>query len=402
MSHAPAAAIRPEQATLPAGHLLARLPVVGLVLAIAGGALGFSLRAANPRAFAFAWMNAYLFGLTLALGGLFFILIQHATQAGWSVAVRRVAEAVAGAMPVFAFLFIPVLLGMGDLFPWARPEAATEPLMKWKAPYLNTQFFLVRAVVYFVVWSALAIFYARASRSQDRGGAGTAPSLSMRRFAPPAILLLAITQTFAAIDWAMSLSPKWYSTVFGVYFFAGSFVGFFGLLALLAIPLERGPLHGILTIEHLHDVGKHLFAFTCFWAYIGFCQFFLIWYGNIPEETAFYQARLHGGWGNISVFLAVGHFIIPFFYLMGRTVKRKPFLLAIGAAWILLMHLLDIAWIVLPSSHPEGLRIGLLELACYLAVGGIFLAAIGWNLRRQALVPTGDPRLRESLAFEVS
>ena len=402
MSHAPAAAIRPEQATLPAGHLLARLPVVGLVLAIAGGALGFSLRAANPRAFAFAWMNAYLFGLTLALGGLFFILIQHATQAGWSVAVRRVAEAVAGAMPVFAFLFIPVLLGMGDLFPWARPEAATEPLMRWKAPYLNTQFFLVRAVVYFVAWSALAIFYARASRSQDQGGAGTAPSLSMRRFAPPAILLLAITQTFAAIDWAMSLSPKWYSTVFGVYFFAGSFVGFFGLLALLAIPLERGPLHGILTIEHLHDVGKHLFAFTCFWAYIGFCQFFLIWYGNIPEETAFYQARLHGGWGNISVFLAVGHFIIPFFYLMGRTVKRKPFLLAIGAAWILLMHLLDMAWIVLPSSHPEGLRIGLLELACYLAVGGIFLAAIGWNLRRQALVPTGDPRLRESLAFEVS
>jgi hypothetical protein len=401
MSQAPAAAIRPEQVTLPAGHLLTRLPVVGLVLAIAGGALGFSLRAANPRAFAYAWMNAFLFGLTLALGGLFFILIQHATQAGWSVAVRRIAEAVAGSMPVFAFLFIPVLLGMGDLFPWARPEAATEPLMKWKAPYLNTQFFLVRAVVYFVVWSALAIFYARASRSQDQGGAGTAPSLSMRRFAPPAILLLAITQTFAAIDWAMSLSPKWYSTVFGVYFFAGSFVGFFGLLALLAIPLERGPLHGILTIEHLHDVGKHLFAFTCFWAYIGFCQFFLIWYGNIPEETAFYQARLHGGWGNVSVFLAVGHFIIPFFYLMGRTVKRKPFLLAIGAAWILLMHLLDIAWIVLPSSHPEGLRIGLLELACYLAVGGIFLAAIGWNLRRQALVPTGDPRLRESLAFEI-
>jgi hypothetical protein len=400
MSQAPAAAIRPEQVTLPAGHLLARLPVVGLVLAIAGGALGFSLRAANPRAFAYAWMNAYLFGLTLALGGLFFILIQHATQAGWSVAVRRIAEAVAGAMPVFAFLFIPVLLGMGDLFPWARPEAATEPLMKWKAPYLNTQFFLVRAAVYFVVWSALAISYARASRSQDRG-AGTGPSLSMRRFAPPAILLLAITQTFAAIDWAMSLSPKWYSTVFGVYFFAGSFVGFFGLLALLAIPLERGPLHGILTIEHLHDVGKHLFAFTCFWAYIGFCQFFLIWYGNIPEETAFYQARLHGGWGNVSVLLAVGHFIIPFFYLMGRTVKRRPFLLAIGAVWILLMHLLDIAWIVLPSSHPEGLRIGLVELACYLAVGGIFLAAIGWNLRRQALVPTGDPRLRESLAFEI-
>jgi len=401
VSHAPAALIRPEQVTLPAGSLLARLPVIGLVLSIAGLALGFSLRAGNPRAFAYAWMNAYLFGLTLALGGLFFILIQHATQAGWSVAVRRIAEAVVGALPIFAFLFLPVLMGMQDLFPWARPEAATEPLMKWKAPYLNTQFFLIRAVVYFVVWSALGLWYARASRTQDRG-AGPGASVSMRRFAPPAILILAITQTFAAIDWAMSLSPKWYSTVWGVYFFAGSFVGFFGLLALLAIPLQRGPLHGIVTIEHLHDIGKHLFAFVCFWAYIGFCQFFLIWYGNIPEETAYYNVRLHGGWKGVSAFLAVGHFIVPFFYLMGRTVKRKPVLLGLGAAWVLLMHLLDIAWIVLPSSHPEGLRLGVVELACYLAVGGAFLAAIGWNLKRQALVPTGDPRLRESLAFEVS
>jgi hypothetical protein len=402
VSHAPAATVRPEQVTLPAGHLLARLPVIGAGIAGVGLVLALALRGSNPRGFAFAWLNAYLFGLTLALGSLFFILIQHATQAGWSVAVRRIAEAVAGSMPVFALLFLPVLLGMGDLFPWARPEAAAEPLMKWKAPYLNTQFFLVRAVVYFVVWSGLAICYARASRSQDQGTAGTAPSFAMRRFAPPAILLLAITQTFASIDWAMSLSPTWYSTVFGVYFFAGSFVGFFGLLALLAIPLERGPLHGILTIEHLHDVGKHLFAFTCFWAYIGFCQFFLIWYGNIPEETAFYQARLHGGWRGVSALLAVGHFIVPFFYLMGRTVKRKPGLLALGAVWVLLMHLLDIAWIVLPGSHPEGLRIGLVEIAAYLAVIGAFLAAVGWNLRRQALVPVGDPRLRESLAFEVS
>jgi hypothetical protein len=401
VSQSSSGTIRPEQVTLPATSLLARLPVIGLVLSIAGLGLGFSLRAANPRAFSFAWMNAYLFFLTLVLGGLFFLLIQHATQAGWSVAVRRIAEAVVGTMPVFALLFLPVVFGMQDLFPWARPEAATEPLMKWKAPYLNTQFFLVRAVVYFVLWTVIALAYARASRSQD-GGGGLKAALRMRQFSPPAILLLALTQTFAAIDWAMSLSPKWYSTVWGVYFFAGGFVGFFALLALLAIPLERGPLHGIVTTEHLHDIGKHLFAFICFWGYIGFCQFFLIWYGNIPEETAFYNVRLRGGWHAISVFLGIGHFIIPFFYLMGRTVKRRPLFLALGATWVLLMHLLDIAWIVLPSSHPEGLRIGLVEIACYLAVGGIFLAAIGWNLKRQALVPTGDPRLRESLAFEVA
>src|SRR5262249_50222088 len=151
-----------------ATSLLARLPVIGLVLAVAGLGLGFSLRASNPRAFSFAWMNAYLFCLTLVLGGLFFLLIQHGTQAGWSVAVRRIAEAVVGPMPVFALLFIPVLLGMQDLSPWARPEAATEPLMKWKAPYLNMQFFLLRAAIYFVLWTAIALAYARASRSQDQ------------------------------------------------------------------------------------------------------------------------------------------------------------------------------------------------------------------------------------------
>jgi len=401
VSHPTQAAIRPEQVVLPPGHLLARLPVIGAAVAVAGILLGFALRGSNARGFAFAWLNAFLFFLTLALGAMFFVLIQHATQAGWSVAVRRLAEATASTVPLFALLFVPVLLGMGELFPWAQPAAEHSPLLKWKAPYLNVQFFVIRAIVYFVVWSALALSYARASRALDRG-AGTGPALAMRRFASPAILLLGITQTFASIDWAMSLSPTWYSTVFGVYFFAGAFVGFFGLLALLAIPLERGPLHGILTVEHLHDVGKHLFAFTCFWAYIGFCQFFLIWYGNIPEETAFYNTRLQGGWSGISAFLGVGHFIIPFFYLMGRTVKRRPLLLAVGAVWILLMHLLDIAWLVLPGSHPEGLRIGLLEIAAYLGVGGTFLAGIGWNLRRQALVPIGDPRLRESLAFEVS
>jgi hypothetical protein len=399
--HAAPAAIRPEQVTLPAGSLLARLPVVGAGLCGLGLVLALALRASNPRGFAFAWLNAYLFCLTLALGGLFFLLIQRATQAGWSIAVRRPVEAVVATLPLFALLFIPVLLGMGELYPWSLPAAAHDPLLKWKSPYLNTSFFLVRAVIYFVLWSALALYYTRASRSQDHG-AGNAPTLAMRRFAPPAILLLGITQTFAAIDWAMSLSPKWYSTMWGVYFFAGAFVGFFGLLLLLVIPLQRGALHGIVTIEHVHDTGKHLFAFTCFWAYIAFCQFFLIWYGNIPEETAYYQVRIHGGWKTISAVLAIGHFIIPFFYLMGRTVKRRPALLAIGAAWILLMHLLDIAWIVLPSSHPEGLTIGAQEIACYLAVGGAFLAAIGWNLKRQALVPTGDPRLRESLAFEVS
>jgi hypothetical protein len=199
----------------------------------------------------------------------------------------------------------------------------------------------------------------------------------------------------------MSLTPHWYSTMFGVYFFAGSFVGFIALLSVVAVGVrEARLLDTVISPEHLHDVGKLLFAFTCFWAYIAFCQFFLMWYANLPEETVWYKARLEGSWKTVSVFLMAGHFVAPFFYLMGRTVKRKGATLAAGGAWLLAMHFLDLYWQVMPSLHPDGLHVSALDVAAFLAVGGCFVAAAGWLMRRQALVPLRDPRLAESLAFE--
>jgi hypothetical protein len=226
-------------------------------------------------------------------------------------------------------------------------------------------------------------------------------SARLRRFAGPAIIVLALTQTFASIDWIMSLTPHWYSTMFGVYFFAGSFVGFIAFLSVVAVAMRgAGLLDTVISAEHLHDVGKFLFAFTAFWAYIGFSQFFLIWYANLPEETSWYKVRIEGSWLWVSLTLMAGHFGVPFFYLMGRDVKRRGSTLAIGGVWLLAMHFLDLYWQVMPTLHPDGLRPSVLDVAAFLAVGGCFVAAASWLMRRQALVPLRDPRLDESLALE--
>jgi hypothetical protein len=394
-------ALRPEQATIPPGHSWNRLPTIGGVCALLGGVACAILGAGSPRQFFFSWLVSFLFFLSLALGALFFVLIQYAAQGGWGIVVRRIGETIFATFPVMAALFLPMLFGLGDLYSWAVPGAGDhDALLRWKSPFLNVPFFLIRAAVYFGLWSFIALLYYRGSRSQDVT-ADPAVSARLRRFAGPAIIVLALTQTLASIDWIMSLTPHWYSTMFGVYFFAGSFVGFIALLSVVAAEMRRaGLLDTIITDEHLHDIGKFLFAFTAFWAYIAFCQFFLIWYANLPEETIWYKARLEGSWRMVSILLMAGHFGIPFLYLMGRTVKRRASTLAVGGVWLLAMHFLDLYWQVMPTLHPEGIRVSTLDVAAFLAVGGCFVSAASWLLRRQALVPLGDPRLAESLAFE--
>jgi len=393
--------VRPEQITIPRGHVLSRLPWIGASIGAVGLVLSLALRAGDPKQFAFSWLVAFLFFLSLALGALYFVLIHFATQAGWGVVVRRLAENTMGTLPLFALLFVPVLLGMAELFPWAHGSSGEhDHLLQLKEPYLNTRFFVIRAIVYFAVWSTIALFYVRRSRAQD-ATREAAISIVLRRFSGPAIIGLALTQTFAAVDWIMSLDPTWYSTIFGVYWFAGSFVSFFALLTLIVVALRRaGLMTEIVGLEHFHDLGKLLFAFTVFWAYIGFSQYFLIWYGNIPEETTFFRHRVVGSWSAVSLLLAAGHFVIPFFFFMPRTIKRKPALLAAGASWMLAMHLVDVYWLVMPVLHPEGFAISLLDVVAFLAVGGLFVGGLSWMMRGSPLVPVGDPRLPESLSFE--
>ena len=394
-------ALRPEQATIPPGHPWNRLPMIGSAVAVLGIAGCAILGPGNPKQFYFSWLVSFLYFLTLALGGLFFVLIQYASQGSWGIVVRRIGETVFATMPVLAVLFVPVLFGLHDLYSWSVPGAADhDALLQWKSPFLNVRFFVIRAVIYFLSWSTIALVYYSRSRSQDTTG-DPAVSARLRRFAGPAIIVMAITSTFASIDWIVSLSPRWYSTMFGVYFFAGSFIGFIALMSVLVPAMRRaGLLETVITPEHLHDIGKFLFAFMCFWAYIAFSQFLLIWYGNLPEEAIWYKARITASWKSVAVLLMVGHFGVPFLYLIGRSVKRHAATLALGGAWLLTMHFVDLYWQVMPTLHTEGVSVTALDLAAFLAVGGCFVAAMGWLMRRQALVPLRDPRLPESLAFE--
>jgi hypothetical protein len=395
------ASLRPEQVTIPPGHAWNRIPVIGAACALLGIVGCAILGAADPKQFLFSWLVSFLFFLSLALGALFFVLIQYAAQGGWGIVLRRIGETVFVMLPLMAALFLPLVLGLRDVYSWAVPGAAEhDALLRWKEPYLNVPFFLVRAALYFGIWSFIAVMYYRGSRGQDATG-DPGVSARLRRFAGPAIIVLALTQTFASVDWIMSLTPHWYSTMFGVYFFAGSFVGFIALLSVVSAAMRRaGLLDTVISVEHLHDVGKLLFGFTVFWAYIAFSQFFLVWYANLPEETTWFMARMQGSWMAVSVFLMAGHFAAPFFYLMGRSVKRKDATLALGGAWLLVMHFVDLYWQVMPTLHPEGITPSILDVAAFLAIGGCFVAAGSWLMRRQSLVPLRDPRIAESLAFE--
>lgn len=404
-SHSRPAPLSAAALWLPDEHPWRRLPMLGWGLAFMGLgaalALGLPGSEENHRQLWHSWLVGSLFVLSIALGALFFVLVHHATQAGWGIVVRRIAEDVMATLPLLGLLFVPLILGRHELFHhWLGPEAAHDPVLLHKRPYLNETFFILRAVFYFAVWSGLALWFGRLSRRQDETG-DRELTRRMRRASAPGLLLFAVTVTFFAFDWVMSLNPHWYSTIFGLYFFAGSAMAFFAFLALAVIAGRRsGPLAAVSSTEHQHDIGKLLFAFVVFWAYMAFSQYMLIWYANLPEETGFFAGRLTGSWRALSAVLALGHFIVPFFFLLPRTVKRNAMALAAASVWLLVMHLLDLYWLVMPNLHAAGPVLSLLDVAALIGCCGVFLAAFGGALRRQALIPLRDPRLPESLTFE--
>ena len=400
-SHKPLS-LTPADVSVPAGHWLHKMPLVGGVVGVVALAGAVALGLADRGQLHFSFHVSFLYFLSIALGGLFFVIVQFATKAGWSVLVRRFAESLMGTMPLFLILFIPMILGMHTLYHhWTDQEAVmADPFLRQKAPYLNETFFFIRAALYFVIWVGLARFFYTNSAKQDLTGDHSL-TYKMQKVSYPAIALFALTLTFAAIDWIMSLDPHWYSTMFGVYYFAGAVIAIYASLVVVTFLLKgANQLHSIISIEHFHDLGKLLFAHTVFWAYIAFSQYFLIWYANLPEETLFYYARFQGSWLYVSIFLAVGHFVVPFFFLMPRTIKRKPGLLLIGAIWMLVVHFVDIFWLVMPVFHKEDAVFTPIDLLCIVGVGGLFVASASLLLKRHALVPVKDPRLPESLSFE--
>jgi hypothetical protein len=376
------------------------LTIVGAAAMLASVALAVASPDGWGR-FCFGYLVNFAFVLSLALGALYFVVLHYLTHAGWSVVVRRVGEAVSATLPLLAVLFVPLLLGLGELYPWARGAVSTVGLRSpGSVLYLKTPFFVGRWVAYFAVWIITARFYFRRSVRQDASG-DVQLTMQMERRAAVAMLLFAFTLTFASIDLLMSLDPRWYSTIFGVYYFAGSVVGIYALITVLVFGLQRaGFLRSAITVEHYHDLGKLLFGFVIFWAYIGFSQYMLIWYANIPEETEWLARRQMNGWGWVGLLLLFGHFLVPFVALLSRAPKRRPRLLATAAVWMLAMHWVDIFWIVAPAGSPTRPLPHLVDVTLLVALGSWLLAAAAFVVRGRSLVPERDPRLAESLTFE--
>lgn len=370
----------------------------------------------GPRPFALAYVHNYAFFLSLSLGALFFVLLQYVTRSGWSVVVRRPAELIAANLLLMAMMFFPILgdliVGNGAAYPWAvsveklsQMGGEAGHLLLAKRAYLNPTFFIARWAVYFAIWAGLGWWLWRRSLRQDESGDATL-TLKMQAVSAPALVVYAVTVTMAAFDLLMSLDPAWFSTIFGVYYFAGAAVGFFAAIIIVIAGLQkRGYLVVSVTVEHYHDLGKWLFGFVFFWGYIAFSQYMLIWYGNIPEETGWFLRRgcavnQPNVWSYVIMMLLVAHFIVPFVVLLLRQVKRRRSMLVFWAGWMLVFHWVDLYWLVMPELTTSRLPIGIAEVGCFVGLALIFAGGMVALANGRSLVPTGDPRLDESLAFE--
>jgi hypothetical protein len=364
----------------------------------AGAAAAFAFGSAR---FSFSYLAAFVFWLSLALGALFFVMVQHVSGASWSVTMRRIAENIMITLPVAAVLFLPILFGLGDLYAWARPATvASDPILQKRIVYLNPAFFTVRAALYFAVWTFWAWKLYRNSTAQD-AGRSLPLAQQAERWSAPGLVVFMLTGAFAGIDWLMSLNPHWYSTMFGVYYLSGAALGFYALLTVILLAFRRaGVLRYAVNEEHYHDLGKWIFALTIFWTYIAFSQYMLIWYGNMPEETIWYRNREAGGWHAIAGLLLFGQFLAPFALLLGRWAKRRLGLLGAVAAWVVVVHYFDLYWVVMPAYFPNGPQFGWQDAAVFAAIGGTLSLAFWTGLRKHAIAPIGDIRLEKALEFE--
>lgn len=357
------------------------------------------------KRFSYAYLVALMWVLAIALGAVFWVTLQNLVNAKWSIVLRRLGELLATRVTVLGLFTLPVVIpavmGSDVLYDWANHELVLrDHLLHHKAPYLNGSFFLIRFLIYFGFWALLTRFFLKQSLEQDRSGSAAIGS-RMQAVAGPAMIGFALTLTFCAIDLVMTLEAQWFSTIFGVYYFASCVLAINSSLVLISVWLQKnGRLTKIVTQEHFHDLGKMMFAFTVFWAYIGFSQFMLIWYANVPEETFWFKKRFAGDWGTVSWALLFLHFVIPFFGLLSRHVKRHKKALSFWACWILVVIYLDMYWLIIPKLSPDGLSFGLIELGTWVGLGGVLVAAMAYRAKGVVLVPIKDPRLGKSLAFE--
>lgn len=355
----------------------------------------------DPARFFQSYLVAFAFTCAIGLGSFFFVMAMYMSGSAASVTVRRIMENIMVTLPVGAVLFVPLIFGLKYVYPWANTEIiSTSQTLRAKAPYLSQNFFVLRAYLFFLLWSIWIFSIYRQSTKQDNERSIRQMYIIARWSAPGLFLVIAIG-TLAAYDWLMSVQPTWYSTIFGLYYLSGGALAFMSVVTLVCLAFRRaGILKHAINIEHYHDLGKWLFCFTAFYTYIAFAQYILIWYANIPEETMFYRVRSQGSWLVVSLALPFVRFLIPFFVLLCRPAKRSLKIIGAVAVWSLVMEYIDLYWVVMPAHFPNGPQIHWLDfatLALTLSVCGLQF----WSrFRRHKMVPVGDLRFEQSLLFE--
>jgi hypothetical protein len=371
--------------------------VGGVALLVAMGGAFFS-----PDKFYQSYLFSYLLVLGLTLGSLGLLMLQHLTGGNWGIVIRRPLEAAAQNIWLVFLMFVPVVLGMNSLYrAWLNPELRkAQPLSPLQERYLTSSGFLIRAVIYFAIWYALMWTFNRWSVRQDVDHEDRALRRHFKLLAGPGIILYVVAMTFASIDWVMSLSPHWASTIYGFILVAGQAISAMSLMIAVVVLLSGSePFAGVLQKRHLHDLGKLLFAFNMLWAYFDFSQLLIIWSGNQPEEISFYRSRLSGGWGVVAVIVLVFHFAVPFLLLLSEDVKRNARLISKIAVWMIFMRLVDLFWTTRPEFTARALPTWL-DIVVPVALIGLWVGFFAMNLKQRPLLPLGDPKLAEALAHD--
>lgn len=378
---------------LPADHPLSRLRP----LALGVGAIGFALSLAgalmNKEQFFHSYLFGFLFWFGIAIGSLALLMIYHVTGGGWGAVIRRSLESATRTFPLLGVLFVPILLGVHSIYEWAdEAKVAHDALLQHKSVYLNVPFFVARAVLYFLIWTLLGTFLSRWSEAQENGE--TRAIGWLENLSRGGLVTLGLTFTFAAVDWAMSLEPHWYSTLYGVLVMGGCLLSAMAfMIQVTALLTLRGPLSGVVQPMQFHDLGKLMFAFVMLWAYFSLSQLLIIWSGNLPEETPWYLKRMSGGWQYVGLCLILFHFALPFVILLSRDIKRNARLVASVALFILCVRAVEVYWLITPAFSPGQARLHWLDITAWLAVGGVWLWAFTGGLQGRALIVWNDPSL---------
>jgi hypothetical protein len=383
----------------PAPDSVTRLQQRALVVGVIGVVLCIIGYAKSPALLLHSYLMAFLFVLGLSLGSLGLLMLQHLTGGKWGIIIRRPLESATRSIPLLLVLFVPIFFGMKYLyFAWLTAPATGEgALSSFQQSYLTMSGFRVRAIIYFAVWLTLMFLFNRWSSEQDVNRDDRKLRRRLKMAAGPGIILYVFVMSFAAIDWAMSLSPHWASTIYGFLFVAGQLISSMSLMIAVVVLLSRTePFRHVLQQNHLHDLGKLLLAFVMLWAYFSFSQLLIIWAGNQPEEISFYRERLTGSWGAVAVVILIFHFFVPFFLLLSRDLKRNPNLLPKLALWLIFMRLLDLFWLTRPGFTTSAMP-SVWDFAAPLALIGLWVSVFAGQLKRMPLLPLGDPKLQDAI-----